>query len=188
MKANRLYVLRDNQRAEVGVGTLIVFIAMVLVAAVAAAVLINTSGTLQERATATGKEATEEVSSNMKVVSVYGQRNDTSGTLAFLNMYTELSAGAPDLDLTQLIIRYSDGSQQINYAYGEWTPNWIRGTNTSAVMEAGDLVNLNITLPTSGLDNRISVEVLIIPEAGTPVIANFKTPATYGTDKTTTLR
>jgi flagellin FlaB len=191
VKANRKFV---NDRAEVGVGTLIVFIAMVLVAAVAAAVLINTTGTLQQRAQATGKEATQEVSSNLKVLNVYGVRN-TSGSppapstdITKLKVHLELSAGALPMDLTQLIIRYSDGTNTPdNYADAETTKFWIRGDGTNDVMQPGDLVELTLQLANT-VEPRTSIEVSMIPETGSPVQADFKTPSTYGDDVIITLR
>jgi flagellin FlaB len=189
MKANQKFL---NDRAEVGVGTLIVFIAMVLVAAVAAAVLINTTGSLQQRAQSTGKEATQEVSSNLKVLNVYGQRaNDTSppsGDINEINITATLSAGALPMDLTKLIIRFSDGSSAATFAYNDdYNADWIRGDGTNDVMQPGDLVQLHFETP-SDLATRTTVQVSLIPETGSPVSADFKTPATYGDDTTITLR
>src|SRR5438552_6799630 len=102
-----------RDRAEVGVGTLIVFIAMVLVAAVAAAVLINTTGSLQQRAQSTGKEATQEVASNIKVYNIYG--DVSSGKVNVLRLNTGLSAGALPMDMQQVVVRLSDGPNTFNY-------------------------------------------------------------------------
>ncbi|HET6406045.1 MAG TPA: archaellin/type IV pilin N-terminal domain-containing protein [Candidatus Thermoplasmatota archaeon] len=236
MKANRAI---KNDRAEVGVGTLIVFIAMVLVAAVAAAVLINTSGSLQQRAQATGKEATQEVSSNLKVLNVYGVIDDDTDKIGELRVNVQLSAGALPMDLEQLIIRFSDGTNTINYKWfqvadidiadpdvetcapatiaqrvpldhadiveSKFTASWLRpvadntnqlGCAGKSVMKAGDLVELRFALKDNvdnagtdkTIDVRKSISVSLIPETGSSVAADFKTPATFGDADYITLR
>lgn len=179
---------------------------MVLVAAVAAAVLINTTGTLQQRAQATGTEATQEVASNIKLLSVYGHRNASTSCNAYdcnvdkITLAIELSAGAVPLDLTKLIVRYSDGSNTRNFNYGwqdgdGFNTTWVRGSNNSAVMQAGDLVELRFNtwnydgvITTNGIPTRTAVAISMIPETGSAVLADFKTPATYGTSTVITLR
>jgi flagellin FlaA/flagellin FlaB len=73
---------RLTDRGQVGIGTLIVFIAMVLVAAIAAGVLINTAGFLQTKSEQTGQESSAQVSNRIVVVSKVGTvaNTDTIGT------------------------------------------------------------------------------------------------------------
>jgi len=190
----------DSDGAEVGVGTLIVFIAMVLVAAVAAAVLIGTSGTLQQRAMATGMEATAEVSSNLQVRSMYGVRDEVADPgLHDIKIQVQLAAGSVPVDLTTVIIRMSDGQSVTTYAYDAaaladdaahvttFATTWIRGEGTGAVAQSGDLIEIHFNVPTD-LIPRKAVQITMIPETGSPVQGDFRTPPSYGGDLIISLR
>ncbi|MEA1984989.1 MAG: archaellin/type IV pilin N-terminal domain-containing protein [Euryarchaeota archaeon] len=140
MKANKNLFMRKDTSAQVGIGTLIIFIAMVLVAAVAAAVLIQTSGVLQQKAQTTGKQTTEEVSSNIMVTGVSGLRsnnnsNDLSSTIDLLKVQLELNAGSGDVDLNQIVVSITDGSatNDLIYANNDKTIGAMAGfSSTSA--------------------------------------------------------
>jgi len=68
--------LPETERGQVGIGTLIVFIAMVLVAAIAAGVLINTAGFLQSKSQQAGEESSSQVTNQLQVVSQTGIVNN----------------------------------------------------------------------------------------------------------------
>jgi flagellin FlaB len=99
-------ILDEEERGQVGIGTLIVFIAMVLVAAIAAGVLINTAGFLQTQAEATGEESTSQVSDRLQVVStsgnVTGIDDGNGGTEYVVDNVTFVVAKAPGAGLVDL--------------------------------------------------------------------------------------
>jgi flagellin FlaB len=101
--------LFDNEeRGQVGIGTLIVFIAMVLVAAIAAGVLINTAGFLQTQAEATGQESTEQVSDSLQVESVVTEVEGSEGSeeIRAIAIDVSLAPGSNPIDITSATLEW----------------------------------------------------------------------------------
>jgi flagellin FlaB len=104
--------IKHDDKADVGIGTLIVFIAMVLVAAVAASVIMQTAESLQQRAFAVGKQTIREVSSGLRIISVTGYTDVDKTRLEYLAIAVTTRAGSYDIDLnkTLLYIQYNNYS------------------------------------------------------------------------------
>ncbi len=109
MGLNKKFVkMKNDKRAEMGVGTMIIFIAMVLVAAVAASVLISTANTVREQATQTGNDAINNVASGFDIKYVKG--TVAGNVITSMDVYIQLSAGSPSLRMGDIIISITAGT------------------------------------------------------------------------------
>ncbi|AIJ05858.1 flagellin 2 [Methanocaldococcus bathoardescens] len=141
----KLLEFLKGKKGAMGIGTLIIFIAMVLVAAVAAAVLINTSGFLQQKAMATGKESTEQVASGLSTLKVLGILNGDATAVDGLAILITPNAGSAPIDLNQTKIFITDGDKKAVLYYNSTAYNNLTGGGevTNTTLEAWE--NISVT-------------------------------------------
>jgi flagellin FlaB len=150
-------LFNKNESASIGIGAMIVFIAMVLVAGIAASVLIQTSTTLESQAMATGRETTDEVAGGIAVFDIEGHVATDIDALAIT---VRPRAGSPDIDLNETIILLSDGTTKVllTYDYADSAD----GHFNSTVGTDGDVFGTNY----SDLENEeFSILVLNDPDS-----------------------
>jgi flagellin FlaB len=90
----------EKKDAMVGIGTLIVFIAMILVAAVAASVIIKSSEDLQQQAQSVATQTTREVSAGVVIEEVTGYTDYNKSVITHLAIMIRPRAGSNDIDLS----------------------------------------------------------------------------------------
>jgi len=108
-------MLKEDDLGDMGIGAMIVFIAMVLVAGIAASVLIQTANKLEIQAMVTGQETTREVSTGLAVVDIEGQ--NTGGLISEMTITVRARAGSGDIDLGQTVLELTDGSVKTLLTY-----------------------------------------------------------------------
>ncbi|MFH0818315.1 MAG: archaellin/type IV pilin N-terminal domain-containing protein [Candidatus Micrarchaeota archaeon] len=195
-EAMRMFM--GGKKGAVGIGTLIIFIAMVLVAAIAAAVLINVSGILQQRAMATGKESIQQVSSNLVVVSINGLTNTARTNVENVSLAITAAAGAGRIDMKYTILQIGNGVNQtyLNYSastmgVGTYVASKIRDpsnlfTIDTPVIDGSSLIRLQF----SAIDQtniiyyppRQQYKFVLIPEHGASVTISGIMPEAYSSD------
>jgi len=210
MGKHSLKTFKEKDIGSIGIGAMIVFIAMVLVAGIAASVFIQTSTKLESRALLTGRETTAEVSSGLEVVCIEGYQSN--GSIQLLAINIRARAGSRDIDLGETVIEISDTIKKniLIFDSGSFTladdidgdifnPSFYTANATdfsiivledadgscvsgsAAVINSGDyiILGVNATAAFGGLEERIDIWGMVMPEEGSPGVIFFTTPASY---------
>lgn len=189
--------LSRDELAEVGIGTMIVFIASILVASIAAGVLIASSQKLQAKSTQTGNDATRNVASGLSILDVDGVRagTDNSDPVQELQVWVTLAAGADPVDLSTMAVFLTDGTTNLEIvtcnpggsvaANTQFATQTVRGNVADCgVVESGDLVVLHLGLAGAmpvevvpgGIQAQDEVQLRLVPIFGVPMLLRFTTP------------
>ncbi|TQQ81019.1 flagellin [Halonotius terrestris] len=173
-------MFNTENRGQVGIGTLIVFIAMVLVAAIAAGVLINTAGLLQAQAQSTGEETTAEVSDVVVIGEIVGNDTTDNSELDQINATLRLASGASAVNLSETSYTLeTNGNATVITGYAEDTDSIVAYTpvqgdfesNVNPILaEQGDRVEVGFDLDSSDdlnqLDESTRMTIVLNSPAG----------------------
>ena len=92
---------RDREAGSIGIGAMIVFIALILVAAVASTIIIKTAEELQQNAENTSDDTRKEISGKISVIQVLV--NGTDGTdIDNLTVTAKVAAGSTDVQVQDI--------------------------------------------------------------------------------------
>ena len=201
-------ILNEEERGQVGIGTLIVFIAMVLVSAIAAGVLINTAGFLQTQAEATGEESTSQVADRLQIVSQSGNVTDLDidgngpeRAIDTLQLTVAQSPGAGNIDLTEVSVELIGTGGQVNGELASDNITMFTGDGDEVVLtDNSDRAEIVLNLNSSGtfgynndastdggLQAGDSLSVTFTTASGASTSTELRVPTTL-TDEQTSVR
>lgn len=181
--------MRKDKKGFTGLEAAIVLTAFVVVAAVFSYVVLNAGFFTTEKAKEvvhTGVEtATSAVTLAGDTIAVEGSTNGTVGTLY---IPLKISAGGGSIQIgadsagSDLIVTYLDES--VYSADCTWARTWITQRDTDDILDFGEVVQLNVTIPTNAqlmtastaTDRTFTVEIK--PVEGASLGMTKQTPST----------
>jgi flagellin FlaB len=129
--------LKQNEMGAIGIGAMIIFIALILVAAVASTIIIKTAEELQQRAETTGDDTRDEISGKIQIIGAYVSAETTpaSTNADEITLIVQLSAGSDTTllsDISWLIVCDAGTASGTNTAAFSTVATALDGTGYAA--------------------------------------------------------
>ncbi len=187
MEQKRKSLLKD-EKAFTGLEAAIVLTAFIVVAAVFSYMVLGAGFFSTEKAKEVVHTGVEQATSSMQFSGdIIAKEGSTADTIGYIIATTTLTAGESSIDIgsgsanSNLTISYSDS---LIYAPdATWSRTWIETRDSNDMLDYGEKVELNITVPSGSLlaanatatDAEISINIK--PVAGAILPINKRTPS-----------
>ena len=108
---SRQIAIFNSNKGAVGIGAMVIFIAMVLIAAIAASVLVQTAGQIENQAARTGEQTKNEISTGVFVLDISGKV--VNNKVENMTITIRLRPGSNDINLNNVALEVADGTKKV---------------------------------------------------------------------------
>ena len=158
-----------DREASIGIGAMVVFIALVLIAGMAASVIIQTSTHLESQTMSTGKETTNEVSTGIAVYSIEGYAA-TNSDISKLAIMIRPRAGTDSIDISNCFMELSNTSKKIILNYS--TSYFSKPTGLNDIFSANVFPDDNYAYGNASNRDGTRFGILVLEDADNSVAQN----------------
>jgi archaeal flagellin FlaB len=202
-------MVRINQRGAIGIGAMIIFIAMVLVAGIAAYVILQTGNQLEMKSSTTGTQTLKNVATGVKISTI--EAHNSSGKIDKILIGISVRAGSPDVALDKTLVELTNSTVKCVLKYN--SSCWVNATAGVAniflanafstvasdfglivindddhscsqnlpMLTSDDtvMIAINTTALFNGIPKNVNIQGNVIPEEGSWGIIQFRTPSGF---------
>jgi flagellin-like protein len=174
-----------DRRAVAGIGTSIVFIAMILTSSAAGSLIMSNMDTASDQATVAVDDTLEMTTNNLEIKSVVGVCDPNTNELTGLEIMVALGPGSNDLNLSSLVIELVLSDVHAVLVHGETGFRSdrvlsVEHSNSTEIITPGDLFMLRFALP-HGVGCNDHFRMALLPNNGFATTLSIIVPATLTT-------
>jgi len=207
----RKYAWKKRTKGSIGIGTLIVFIALVLTASIASVVILRVAYDLKNKAEAAGIGAERNINGGVYVLDITGDRSaPPAATINRVTFLATIYSGNNGIDISKLRVHWTGPTQNVVLNLNTASPTVASATdfasdevpvkaprssdwNPGAVpptffLVEGNVIYITIDLtPLNGINDPLgagkTAQVYFEGVPGLPAFESFTTPFAYGTNR-----